>query len=96
MVDARLNEDVLFIALPKNSVVEILGDKFAVGEYLRVQNVLPASSNSSSLPPDIDKCVSDALVTSCGRSVISTCLHTRYLVICVWEDDHQFQTLERG
>nr|AGN91007.1 p59 [Tomato chlorosis virus] len=63
LVDARLNEDVLFIALPKNSVVEILGDKFAVGEYLKVQNVLPASSNSSSLPPDIDKCVSDALVT---------------------------------
>ncbi|USF91889.1 60 kDa protein [polyscias crinivirus 1] len=63
LIDAEMNENLLYVSLPKNSVVEILGDKFAVSEYLRVQNVLPPSSNSSSLPPDVDTAVTNAIVS---------------------------------
>lgn len=62
LVDASLNESLLFISLPKNSVVEILGDKFAVGEYMKIQNTIPPASNSSSLPPVVDVAVSKAFI----------------------------------
>nr|UYL94416.1 MAG: Hsp90 [Sedum sarmentosum crinivirus] len=62
LIDASLNESVLFVALPKNTVVEILGDKFAVGEYLKIQSLIPTASNSSCLPPSVDGTVSTAII----------------------------------
>nr|WOE53344.1 MAG: 59 kDa protein [Cucurbit yellow stunting disorder virus] len=57
----RLNEDKLFINMPKNSVVEVLGQPISIGNYIRSSKIPPPVSNSSSLPEHIDELVSKAM-----------------------------------
>ncbi|UQV97400.1 putative p60 protein [Pueraria lobata-associated crinivirus] len=59
LVNNKLDEDALFIKMPKNSVVEILGQPISLSNYLRTSDILPPVSNSSSLPEEIDEIVSE-------------------------------------
>lgn len=60
-LSTSLNEDKLFIKMPKNSVVEVLGQPIALANYIRQSNIPPPLSNSNSLPQHIDEIVSSAI-----------------------------------
>lgn len=60
-LNTRLNEDKLFIKMPKNSVVDVLGQPISLANYVRQANIPPPLSSSNSLPEEIDNLVSNAM-----------------------------------
>lgn len=57
LISNNLDEDALFIKMPKDSVVDILGQPISLSNYLRMSDIPPPLSNSASLPEDIDEVV---------------------------------------
>ncbi|ABY66967.1 p60 [Bean yellow disorder virus] len=61
MMKTSLDEDTLFMKMPKESVIDILGQPISVSNYLRTSELPAPKSNSSSLPEHIDELVSETL-----------------------------------
>nr|WIC44019.1 p60 [Lettuce chlorosis virus] len=59
VIKNNLDEDALFIKMPKDSVIDILGQPISLSNYLRMSDIPPPLSNSSSLPHDVDEVVSE-------------------------------------
>nr|WNT44046.1 hypothetical 59-kDa protein [Urdbean crinivirus] len=59
LVDNSLDEDTLFVKMPKDSVIDILGQPISLSNYLRMSGLPPPVSNSSSLSEEIDVVVSE-------------------------------------
>ncbi|ALE18221.1 59.7-kDa protein [Tetterwort vein chlorosis virus] len=61
-LSTSLDRDTLFVKLPKDSVVDILGQPIILSNFIRRSSIPKPISNSSSLPHDIDICVSEGIV----------------------------------
>nr|WLT68058.1 p60 [croton golden spot associated virus C] len=63
MIDNSLDEDSLFVKMPKDSVIDVLGQPISLSNYIRTTDIPAPLSNSASLPNDIDSLVSEAFFT---------------------------------
>nr|USO21587.1 P59 protein [Cucurbit chlorotic yellows virus] len=59
MLNNSLDEDSLFVKMPKDSVIDILGQPISLSNYLRTSDIPPPLSNSSSLSDVVDTVVSE-------------------------------------
>nr|QTP76583.1 p60 [Potato yellow vein virus] len=53
-VNSSLNDDILFIEMPKSSVVDLLSEPVSVGEYLRSKDAISVVSTSNTLSEKAD------------------------------------------
>nr|WLT68065.1 p60 [croton golden spot associated virus C] len=61
-VNNKLDEDSLFVKMPKTSVIEVLGQPISLSNYIRSSDLPVPVSNSVSLPESIDELVSEAFL----------------------------------